>query len=92
MHGSSGAQKTKFAFGLEFKDAAKLTEVADKLLAAGNKSAPQKLAFAPYEAGVAGGDQVVVFDVPEVGRFGLSICYDIWFPETTRQLVRAAAR
>jgi len=24
--------------------------------------------------------------VPEVGRFGLSICYDIWFPETTRQL------
>jgi deaminated glutathione amidase len=21
-----------------------------------------------------------------VGRFGLSICYDIWFPETTRQL------
>jgi len=27
-----------------------------------------------------------VFDVPKVGRFGLSICYDIWFPETTRQL------
>ena len=24
--------------------------------------------------------------MPEVGRFGLSICYDIWFPETTRQL------
>ena len=27
-----------------------------------------------------------VFDVPDVGRFGLSICYDMWFPETTRQL------
>ncbi len=24
--------------------------------------------------------------MPEVGRFGLSICYDLWFPETTRQL------
>jgi hypothetical protein len=27
--------------------------------------------------------------VPEVGRFGVSICYDIWFPETTRQLTSA---
>ncbi|MDX1576255.1 MAG: carbon-nitrogen hydrolase family protein, partial [Kiloniellales bacterium] len=24
--------------------------------------------------------------VPQVGRFGLSICYDSWFPETTRTL------
>jgi len=47
--------------------------------------------FAPYEAGVAGGDEVVVFDVPDVGRFGLSICYDIWFPETTRQLTAMGA-
>ena len=42
--------------------------------------------FLPYEAGVEGGSQFCVFDVPEVGRFGLSICYDIWFPETTRTL------
>lgn len=42
--------------------------------------------FAPYEVGVAAGDQFLVFDVPEVGRFGLSICYDIWFPETSRTL------
>ncbi|GHE91557.1 hypothetical protein GCM10016455_09290 [Aliiroseovarius zhejiangensis] len=42
--------------------------------------------FRPYEAGVAAGTGFCVFDVPEVGRFGLSICYDIWFPETTRQL------
>ncbi len=42
--------------------------------------------FRPYEAGVEAGTGFCVFDVPEVGRFGLSICYDIWFPETTRQL------
>lgn len=42
--------------------------------------------FLPYEAGVDAGTGFCVFDVPEVGRFGLSICYDIWFPETTRQL------
>ena len=42
--------------------------------------------FRPYEAGVSAGTEFCVFDVPEVGRFGLSICYDIWFPETTRQL------
>jgi predicted amidohydrolase len=42
--------------------------------------------FRPYEQGVTAGDQFVVFDVPDVGRFGLSICYDMWFPETTRTL------
>jgi predicted amidohydrolase len=42
--------------------------------------------FRPYEAGVSAGTDFCIFDVPEVGRFGLSICYDIWFPETTRQL------
>jgi len=42
--------------------------------------------FRPYEAGISAGSGFCVFDVPDVGRFGLSICYDIWFPETTRQL------
>ena len=42
--------------------------------------------FAPYERGVCGGDTPVVFDIPQVGRLGLSICYDMWFPETTRAL------
>jgi len=42
--------------------------------------------FLPYEAGVTPGTDFCVFDVPHVGRFGLSICYDMWFPETTRQL------
>ena len=27
-----------------------------------------------------------VFDIPDVGRFGLCICYDMWFPEVSRQL------
>jgi predicted amidohydrolase len=42
--------------------------------------------FRPYEAGIEAGTEFCIFDVPGVGRFGLSICYDIWFPETTRQL------
>ncbi|WP_172330697.1 carbon-nitrogen hydrolase family protein [Mangrovicoccus sp. HB161399] len=47
--------------------------------------------FAPYEAGVEPGTEPCVFDVPGAGRFGLSICYDIWFPELTRQLVSMGA-
>lgn len=42
--------------------------------------------FLPYEQSVAPGDAFVVFDVPQVGRFGVSICYDMWFPEVSRQL------
>ena len=39
----------------------------------------------PYEAWAPGAEWVT-FDVPDVGRFGLSICFDSWFPESTRQL------
>ncbi len=39
----------------------------------------------PYEP-YRPGDRFVVVDVPEVGRLGLSICYDAWFPEVTRHL------
>ena len=42
--------------------------------------------FAPFEQGVEGGTGFLVWDVPKVGRFGLSICYDIWFPEVMRTL------
>jgi deaminated glutathione amidase len=42
--------------------------------------------FEPYERGVSAGDEFLVFEVPEVGRFGVSICYDTWFPEVTRTL------
>lgn len=40
----------------------------------------------PYENGVTPGDKCTVFDVPGVGRFGVSICYDMWFPETVRTM------
>ncbi|MBQ0846240.1 carbon-nitrogen hydrolase family protein [Marinobacter psychrophilus] len=47
--------------------------------------------FRPYEQGVAGGSEFGAFDVPGVGRFGVSICYDMWFPETTRTLAAMGA-
>jgi len=47
--------------------------------------------FLPYEVGVDAGTGFCVFDVPDVGRFGLSICYDMWFPETTRTLALMGA-
>ena len=42
--------------------------------------------FYPYEKNVSGSDNFVVFEVPGVGKVGLVICYDIWFPEIIRQL------
>lgn len=39
----------------------------------------------PYEM-TASGTDFVVFDMAGYGRVGLSICYDAWFPETTRHL------
>jgi predicted amidohydrolase len=38
--------------------------------------------FEPYDPG----DKFVTVDLPGFGRAGLSICYDAWFPEVTRQL------
>ena len=40
----------------------------------------------PYETAITPGSDFVVFDVPDIGRFGVSICYDLWFPETSRTL------
>lgn len=40
----------------------------------------------PYESGTAPGKDFCVFDIPGIGRFGLCICYDIWFPEVARSL------
>ncbi len=47
--------------------------------------------FLPYETGVEAGSEFCVFDVPDVGRFGVSICYDMWFPETSRTLAALGA-
>jgi predicted amidohydrolase len=48
--------------------------------------------FLPYERGVSAGAEPCVFDMPGVGRIGVSICYDMWFPETTRALACLGAR
>lgn len=47
--------------------------------------------FSPYERDVMSGTEFCVFDVPSVGRIGISICYDMWFPETTRSLAAMGA-
>ena len=47
--------------------------------------------FRPYEEATTPGSEFVVFDVPGAGRFGVSICYDMWFPETTRSLAAMGA-
>jgi formamidase len=39
----------------------------------------------PYEH-TTPGNEFVVFDIPDIGRVGLAICYDGSFPETVRQL------
>jgi len=47
--------------------------------------------FLPFEEGIEAGDEFVVFDVPNAGRFGLCICYDMWFPEVLRTLTSMGA-
>ncbi len=47
--------------------------------------------FLPYERGVDAGSDVCCFDVPDVGRFGLYICYDMWFPELSRAMINQGA-
>lgn len=47
--------------------------------------------FTPYEQNVTPGSEFCVFYVPEIGRFGVSICYDLWFPEVTRTLTSMGA-
>lgn len=39
----------------------------------------------PYEWSTPG-DRLVTVDMPGIGRLGLSICYDAWFPEVSRHL------
>ena len=38
--------------------------------------------FEPYDPG----DRFVTVDLAGIGRLGLNICYDAWYPEVTRQL------
>ncbi|MBT4522428.1 MAG: carbon-nitrogen hydrolase family protein [Halieaceae bacterium] len=43
--------------------------------------------FMPYEKGTKPGVEFPVFDVPDVGRMAVCICYDQWVPELIRSLV-----
>ena len=38
--------------------------------------------FEPYDPG----DRFTTVDLPGIGRLGLNICYDAWYPEVSRQL------
>ncbi len=40
---------------------------------------------------VAPGDSVATFETPQIGRIGMSVCYDLRFPELYRQLAAAGA-
>lgn len=42
--------------------------------------------FVPLEQGVEAGNEFFTWDIEGVGKFGILNCYDIWFPETSRQL------
>lgn len=52
-----------------------------KVVAAYRKVFPWR-PFEPFDPG----DAFVTFDITGVGRVGLAICYDLWFPELIRQL------
>jgi predicted amidohydrolase len=54
---------------------------AGELVAAYRKCFPWR-PYEPYRPG----DRFVVFDIEGVGRAGLSVCYDAWFPEVARHL------
>ncbi|HUG37230.1 MAG TPA: carbon-nitrogen hydrolase family protein [Candidatus Limnocylindrales bacterium] len=47
--------------------------------------------FRPYEGAVEAGTEFLVWDIPDVGRFAISICYDLWFPETARTVAAMGA-
>ena len=63
-------------------NAAPVISPEGKLITTCTKTYP----FLPYEKGVSPGNEACIFDVPGVGRFGMHICYDLWFPESSRAL------
>ena len=40
----------------------------------------------PYEKGVASSDDICIFSIDKTTKVGVHICYDLWFPETSRAL------
>ncbi|GHF44266.1 putative amidohydrolase [Deinococcus metalli] len=67
--------------GNEVFDTAVVLSPEGQLAASYRKVFPWR-PYEPFDAG----DRFVVFDLPGVGRAGLNVCYDAWFPEVTRHL------
>jgi len=42
--------------------------------------------FLPYENNISCGNELTVFKIPNIGKIGVLICYDQWFPEMCRNL------
>ena len=68
-------------------NAAPVISPEGKLITTCTKTYP----FLPYEIGVSPGNEACIFDVPGAGRFGMHICYDLWFPESSRALAMNGA-
>ena len=45
----------------------------------------------PYEQDVESSSEICVFNFEGKGNIGIHICYDLWFPETSRALAMAGA-
>ena len=45
----------------------------------------------PYENQITPGNEICTFKYPGAGIIGVHICYDLWFPETSRALAMAGA-
>ena len=45
----------------------------------------------PYENQITPGNEICTFEYPGAGIIGVHICYDLWFPETSRALAMAGA-
>lgn len=43
--------------------------------------------FEPFTSG----SEFKIFEIPNIGKVGLAICYDLWFPEIARQLTYMGA-
>ena len=48
--------------------------------------------FEPYEEGISNSNESCIFEIEGVGIFGVHICYDLWFPETSRALAMQGAQ
>ena len=66
----------------QISNVALVIDPAGKVVARYRKMFP----FRPYEEGVTPGDSFCVVPIAGAGCLGVSICYDLWFPEITRNL------